>query len=104
MENAHKRTSNQNNSSINNLAEVVAGIASQQRPKISAILKPASTITLMFDGKNKKTKLLKDLFHTMPKMQPELTKATKINHFYANLRKKSLQIFQNKNANNKRTL
>ena len=40
----------------------------------------------------------------MLKMQPEMTEATKVNHFQANLRKKALQTFRNISASNKKTL
>ena len=40
----------------------------------------------------------------MLKMQPEMTKAMKINHFHARLRKKALQTFRNISALNKKTL
>ena len=53
--------------------------------------KPVSTNTLIFDGKNKKFELFEDLFHTMLKMQPEMTEVMKINHFHAHLRKEALQ-------------
>ena len=74
------------NNSINRLADAIAGIASQQRPQAATILKPVSTNTLVFDGKNDKFELFEDLFHTMLKMQPEMTEAMKINHFHAHLR------------------
>ena len=66
--------------------------------------KPVSTNTLIFDGKNEKFELFEDLFHTMLKMQPEMTKAKKINHFHAHLRKKALQTFRNISASTKKTL
>ena len=49
LENTHKRASNDHNTSITRLAEAIAGIASQQPPTISAILKPASANTLTFE-------------------------------------------------------
>ena len=69
------------NNSINRLAQAVAGIATQQRPQAATILKPVSTSTLVFDGKIEKFELFEDLFHTMLKMQKEMTEAMKINHF-----------------------
>ena len=62
------------NNSINRLAEGIAGIATQKRPQAATMLKPVSTNTLNFDGENEKFELFEDLFHTMPKMQPEMTK------------------------------
>ena len=51
-----------------------------------------------------KFELFDDLFHTMLKMQPEMTGAIKINHFHAHLRKDALQTFRNISATNKKTL
>ena len=69
------------NNSINRLADAIAGITTQQRPQAATMLKPVSTNTLIFDGKNEKFELFEDLFHTMLKMQPEMTEAMKINNF-----------------------
>ena len=92
------------NNSINRLADAIAGITTQQRPQAATMLKPVSTNTLIFDGKNEKFELFEDLFHTMLKMQPYMTEAMKINHFHAHLRKEALQTFRNISALNKRTL
>ena len=92
------------NYSINRLADAIAGITTQQRPQAATMLKPVSTNTLIFDGKNAKIELFEDLFHTMLKMQPEMTEAMKINHFHAHLRKEALQTFRNISAVNKKTL
>ena len=86
------------NSSISCLADAIAGIATQQRPQAATMLKPVSTNTLIFDGKNEKFELFEDLFHTMLKMQPEMTEAMKIYHFHAHLRKEALQTFRNISA------
>ena len=90
--------------SINRLVDAIAGIATQQRPQAATMLKPVSTNTLIFDGKNEKLELFEDLFHTMLKMQPEMTEAMKINDFHAHLRKEALQTFRNISALNKKTL
>ena len=92
------------NNSINRLADAIAGITTQQRPQAATMLKPVSTNTLIFDGKNEKFELFEDLFLTMLKMQPEMTEAMKINHFHAHLRKEALQTFRNISAINKKTL
>ena len=92
------------NNSINRLADAIAGITTQQRPQAATMLKPVSTKTLIFDGKKEKFELFEDLFHTMLKMQPEMTEAMKINHFYAHLRKEALQTFTNISAVNRKTL
>ena len=102
-----KTQRNQNldaNNSINRLVDAIAGITTQQRPQAATMLKPVSTDTLIFDGKNEKFELFEDLFHTMLKMQPEMTEAMKINHFQAHLRKEALQTFRNISAINKKTL
>ena len=49
-------------------------------------------------GKKDKFELFEDLFHTMLKMQPEMTEAMKISH------KEALQTFRNISASNKKTL
>ena len=90
------------NKSINRLADAIAGIATQQRPQAATMLKPVSTITLIFDGKNEKFELFEDLFHTILKMQPEMTEPMKINHFHAHLQKEALQTFRNISALNKK--
>ena len=92
------------NNSINRLADAIAGITTQQPSQATTMLKPVSTSTLIFDGKNEKFELFEDLFHTMLKMQPEMTEAMKINHFHAHLRKEALQTFRNISAVNKKTL
>ena len=92
------------NNSINRLADAIAGITTQQRPQAATMIKPLSTNTLIFDGKNEKFELFEDLFHTMIKMQPEMTEAMKINHFHAHLQKEALQTFRNISAINKKTL
>ena len=92
------------NNSIMRLVDAFAGIATQQRPQAATMLKPVSTNTLIFDGKIEKFDFFEDLFHTMLKMQPEMTEAMKINHFYGLLRKEALQTFRNKNSTNKKAL
>ena len=92
------------NISINRISDAIAGITTQQRPQAATMLKPVSTNTLIFDGKNKKVELFEDLFHILLKMQPEMTEAMKINNFYAHLRKEALQTFKNISASNKKTL
>ena len=102
-----KSSRNQNfdaNNSINRLVDAIAGIATQQRPQAATMLKPVSTNTLIFDGKNERFELFEDLFHTLLKIQPEMTEAMKIDHFHAHLGKEALQTFRNISASNKKTL
>ena len=51
--------------------------AAQQRPQAASMLKRLSSNTSIFDGKNGKFEIFEDLFHTMLKMQPEMTEAKK---------------------------
>ena len=97
------QNSNANNF-INRLVDAIAGIPTQQRLQAATMLKPVSTITLIFDGKNEKLELFQDLFHTMIKMQPEMTEAMKINHFHVQFRKEALQTFRNISAVNRKAL
>ena len=60
--------------------------------------------TMTFDGKSEKFELFEDLFHTMIKMQPEMTEQMKINHFHSLLRKNALHTFRNSNSTNRQTL
>ena len=88
---------------INRLAEAIAGIYS--RPSAQTLMvRPVSTTTLTFDGKSEKFELFEDLFHTMIKMQPDMTETMKINHFHSLLRKNALQTFRNINTANRQTL
>ena len=89
--------------SINRLAEVLVGM--NNRPSAQTLMvRPVSTTTLTFDGKSEKFELFEDLFHTMIKMQPDMTKTMKINHFHSLLRKNALQTFRNINTANRQTL
>ena len=45
------------NNSINRLADAIAGLATQQRQQAATMLKPVSTNTKIFDGKNQNHKL-----------------------------------------------
>ena len=92
------------NNSINRLVDAIAGIATQQQPQAARMLKPISTNTLIFDGDNQKIELFEDLFHTMLKMQPEMTEAMKIIFLHAHLRKEPFQTFRNISASNRKTL
>ena len=54
------------------------------------MVRPVSTTTLTFYGKFQKFEHFEDLFHTMIKVQPEMTEAMKLNHFYSLLREIAL--------------
>ena len=101
--NKHQEIKTQTQTIPNNrLVDAIARIATQQRSQAATMLKPVSTNTLIFAGKNKKFELFGDLFHTMLKMQPEMTETKKINCFHAHLRKEALQTFRNISASNKK--
>ena len=74
---------------INRLADVIMGTNNKPSPQ-ALMVRPVGTTTLTFDGKSKKFELFQDLFHTMIKMQPDMTEAIKINHFHSLLRKNAL--------------
>ena len=104
VEQTPKNQNSDANHSINRLVDAIAGIATQQRPQLVTMLISVSTNTLIFDGKNKKFELFEDVFHTMLKMQLEMTEAMKINLFHAHLRRKALQTFRIISASKKKTL
>ena len=71
---------------IHRLAEVLVGMNNHPSAQTLTV-RPVCTTTLTFDGKTEKFELFEDLFHTMIKMQPDLTETMKINHFHSLLRK-----------------
>ena len=85
------------------LADVLTGMTNKPTSQ-TLMVRPVSTTTLTFDGKSEKFELFEDLFHTMIKMQPDMTEALKINHFHSLLRKNALQTFRNINSANRQTL
>ena len=88
---------------INRLAEVLVGM--NNRPSAQTLMvRPVSTTTQTFDGKSEKFELFEDLFHTMIKMQPDMTETMKRNHFQSLLRKNAIQTFRNINTANRQTL
>ena len=88
---------------INRLAEVLVGMNNRPSPQ-TLMVRPVSTTTLTFDGQSEKFELFEDLFHTMIKMQPDMTETMKINHFHSLLQKNALQTFRNMNTANRQTL
>ena len=88
---------------INRVSEVLVGM--NNRPSQQTLMvRPVSTTTLTFDGKSEKVELFEDFFHTMIKMQPDMTETMKINHVHSLLRKNALQTFRNINKANRQTL
>ena len=96
------QTSDANNS-INRLVDAIAGIPTKQRPPAATMLKPVSKKNLLHWEK-REVRTFEDLFHTMLKIQSEMTEAMKINHFHAHLRNEALQIFRNISSSNEKTL
>ena len=88
---------------ITRLADVLTTM--QNRPTAQQlIIRPVNSNTMTFDGKSEKFELFEDLFHTMIKMQPEITEQMKVNHFHSLLKKIALQTFRNINSTNRQTL
>ena len=89
--------------SITRLADVLTTM--QNRPTAQQrTIRPVNSNTMTFDGKSEKFELFEDLFHTMIKMQPEMTEQMKINHFHSLLRKNALQTFRNISSSNRQTI
>ena len=88
---------------ISRLADVLTSM--QNRPAAQQLtIRPVNFNTMTFDVKNEKFKLLEDLFHTMIKMQPEMSEQMEINHFHSLLRKTALQTSRNISTANRQTL
>ena len=88
---------------ISRLADVLTNM--QSRPTAQQLtIRPVSSNTMTFDGKSEKFELFEDLFHTMIKMQPEMTEQMKINHFHSLLRKNAPQTFRKISSANRQTL
>ena len=88
---------------INRLADVLTSM--QNLPTDQHLsTRPVNSNTMTFDGKSEKFELFEDLFHTMIKMQPEMSEQMKINHFHSLLRKNALQTFRNISTANRQTL
>ena len=88
---------------ISRLADVLTSM--QNRPAAQQLtLRPVNSNTMTFDGKSEKFDLLEDLFHTMIKMQPEMSEQMKINHFHSLLRENALRKFRNISTVNRQSL
>ena len=87
----------------NRLADVLTSM--QNRPTSQQLtIRPVNSNTMTFVGKSEKFELFEDLFHTMIKMQPEMSEHMKINHFHSLLRKNALQTFRKISTANRQTL
>ena len=71
---------------INRLADESMGMKNKTSTQI-LMVHPVSTTALTLDGKSEKFELFEDLFHTMIKMQPDMTETMKRNHFHSLLKK-----------------
>ena len=88
---------------FNRPADVIMGM--NNKPSAQTLMvRPVSTIILTFDGKSEKFELFEDLFHTMIKMQPDMTETMKIDRFQSLLRKNALQTFRYINSANRQIL
>ena len=77
----------------------------QNRPSAQQLtIRPVNSNTMTFAGKSEKIELFEDLFHTMIKMQPEMSEQMKFNHFHSLLRKNALQTFRNISTADRQTL
>ena len=77
----------------------------QNRPTTQQFtIRPLNFNTMTFDGKSEKLELFEDLFHTMIKMQPDMSEQMKINHFHSLFRKNALQTFRTISTANRQTL
>ena len=87
---------------INRLADVLTNL--QNRPTAEQLtIRPVNFSTRTFDGKSKKFELFEGLFHTIFKMQQEMSEQMKNNHFQLLLRKGALQTFRNISTANRQT-
>ena len=87
---------------INRLADVLTNL--QNRPTAQQLaIRPVNSNTLAFEGKSETFELFEDLFHTMIKMQPEMSEQININHFHSLLRLVALQTFRNISTANRQT-
>ena len=64
VEQTPRKQNSDTNNSIIRLIDANAGIATQQQPQAASMLKPVSTNTLIFDGKNKKFELFEETYFT----------------------------------------
>ena len=61
---------------VNRLAEVIMGM--NNKPSAQTVMvRTVNTTTMTFDGKTEKFELFEDHFHTMIKMQPDMTETRK---------------------------
>ena len=66
---------------INRLADILTSMQNRLTAQ-QLTIRPVNSSILTFDGKSEKFELFEDRFHTMIKMQPEMSEQMKINHFH----------------------
>ena len=77
----------------------------QNRPTAQQLtIRSVNSNAMTFDGKSEKLYLFEDLFHTMIKMQPEMSEQMKMIHFHSLLRKNALQPVRNISTADRQTL
>ena len=96
------KTKLDSNNSTNRVVEAIAGIATQERPQEATMLKPVSTNTLIFDGKNRKFELFEETYLTQcSKCDQKRQKQKKPQSCH--LRKEALKTFKNISASNRKS-
>ena len=85
---------------IHSLADVLTSLQNRPSAQQQLTSQPANSNTMTSDRENEKFRLFEDLFHTMIKMQPEMSEPMKYNHFRSFPRKGAPQTFLNINASN----
>ena len=88
---------------VNRLADVLTSMQNRTTAQ-QLTIRPVNSNRMTFDGKSEKFELFEDLFHTMIKMQPDMSEQMKINHFHSLLRKNALQTFRNISTANRQFL
>ena len=88
---------------IHRLTDVLTSIQKRPSAQQQLTIRPVNSATMRFDEKIKKFELFECLFHTLIKMQPEISEHMKIDHFHAFLRKGASQTFRNINTANRQT-
>ena len=88
---------------INRLADVIMG-RNYKSSVQTLMVRLVSTTTLTFDGRYEKFEVFEDLFHTMMRIQPDMTETMKITHFHSLLRKNRLRIFRKISSANRQAL
>ena len=82
---------------ISRLADVMTSMQNRSnRPAAQKLtIRPVNSNKMTFHGKSEKCELFEDLFHTMIKMQPEMSEQMKINNFHSLLSKNARYTFRN---------